>query len=307
MSSYLRKGPLSAALIASAALGAPAAHAAFLGANGRIAFSRSAPRANPHIFAITPSRHGLRQLTTGNFLDLTPSWSPGGTVLAFSRLSPTGGLDVFTVLANGSGLTQITRGPAETASSDPAWSPDARSLAFTRAPVSGKGPSEIYRMRTNGTGVRRLTDSAVDSRAPAWTSGLIAYVQGEPPNSSIWTMRPDGSHRRRLTGLRSGADDPDFSPTGTMIVFDRKLAGGRSAIYVMDRNGRRVRRIHGTPRFSVDPVFAPDGVLIAFSAGADARLSVYTISLHGRGLRRITGGVNASAAPSWQPVLIAPL
>jgi TolB protein len=286
---------------------APAA-ASFLGADGRIAFSRSSPRAGQHVFTITPSRHGLRQITFGDTLDFTPAWSPGGRLLAFARSSSSATLDVFVVRANGTGLVQITHEPAGTASDEPAWGPDGRAIAFTRGPFTGGSPSQIYTMNVNGTGLRRLTNCTVDCRAAAWTQGMIAYVQGEPPHSSIWTMRPDGSDKRQLTG--AGADHPDFSPIGSMIAFDKPTAGGGSAIYVMDRSGGHVRRVSGTRGIHQDPAFSPNGTLLAFAvgrAGSASRLALYTITVAGRRLTRITGGLDSSFQPTWQPVLIAPV
>jgi Tol biopolymer transport system component len=295
----------AAAVVTSVGLQVAPAAASFLGADGRIAFSRSPPRTGQHVFTITPSRRGLKQLTFGNTLDFTPAWSPGGRLVAFARLNSTATLDVFVVGTNGAGLAQITHDPAGTASGEPAWGPDGRAIAFTRGPLDGSAPSQIYTMNVDGTAPRRLTSCAVDCRAAAWTQGTIAYVQGEAARSSIWTMRPDGSHKRRLTG--AGADHPDFSPTGSMIAFDRPTAGGGSAIYVMDRSGRHVRRVSGTRGIHQDPVFSPNGTLIAFSAGAKSRLALYTMTVAGRRLTRITGGLDSSFQPSWQPVLIAPV
>src|SRR3979411_3352533 len=102
---------MAVGVAAAFAASAPGAQATFLGANGRIAFSRSPPRAAQNIFSITPSGRGRRQLTSGTFLDFTPSWSPGGTVLAVSRLDSTGGLDVFAGRADGSRLAPITHRP----------------------------------------------------------------------------------------------------------------------------------------------------------------------------------------------------
>ena len=176
---------------------------------------------------------------------------------------------MFEIRADGSRLAQITHGPPGTSNSEPAWSPNGQSIAFTRGPSSGNGPTQIYTMRFDGTQLRQLTTSPAGSSAATWTDGLIAYVQGQSPHSSIWTMRPDGSHKRRLTALNSAAADPDFSPTGSMITFDRRFTGGGSAIYVMSRSGMHVRRITGARTPGFDPVFSPDATRIAFAAGLE--------------------------------------
>jgi TolB protein len=211
---------------------------------------------------------------------------------------------VFTVLPNGSGLTRITNGPPGTANGEPAWSPDGRSIAFTRGPFSGNSPSQIFRVRADGRHLKQLTHTSVDSRAADWTNGLIAYVQGEPPNTSIWTMRPDGTHQRRLTAPSSAADHPDWSPDGKLIAFDKQLANDSSAIYVMDRNGRHKRRVSGTRGVHEDPAFSPNGALIAFAAGQQSALSLYTVTLRGTQHKRLTGGKGSNFQPSWQPLAV---
>ena len=58
------------------------------------------------------------------------------------------------------GAQQVTRGDIE-----PAWSPDGRLIAFssTRA-----GSEDIWVMRADGTGLRRLTRDSYDDGAPDW-------------------------------------------------------------------------------------------------------------------------------------------
>lgn len=294
-------------MIVSACVLAQSAGATFLGASGRIAFVRPTRDGDFHIFVITPSGRALRQLTNAGTSDFTPAWSPDGSLIVFTRRSGSGGLDVFEIRANGSRLAQITDGPPGMDNTDPSWSPDGQSVAFTRGPSSGSGPTQIYTMRIGPARAKQLTNDTSGTSAPTWTAGLIAYVQGQPPHSSIWTMRPDGSHKRRLTGLNSGGDDPDFSPTGSMITFDRRSAHGGSSIYLMDLDGRHMHRITRAGAFDFDPVFSPDATRIAFAERSKGRVALYTITPQGKQLHHLTGGVMPSSEPSWQPTLIAPL
>jgi Tol biopolymer transport system component len=270
-----------AAWLALSALLAPeAARAAPSGVNRKIVFVRVLAGETQHIFSISSSGTGLKQLTSGNTLDFAPSLSPNGKLIAFSRLGTNSNLDVFTVHPDGRGLRQLTHSAHGEANGLPAWSPDGGSIAFTRGPFMGGSPGQIYRMRADGTHLVQLTHSAVDSSMPAWSKGLIAYVQGEAPDSAIWTMRPDGHGNRRLTGAKSGAEHPVFSPDGTLIAFDRQLGHGASAIYLMARNGKHQRRITGTRGIHEDPAFSPDGSLIVFAASSrSSNVALFTIAV----------------------------
>jgi len=67
---------------------------------------------------------------------------------------------------------------------------------------------------------------------------------------AIYTMRPDGSHRRRVVA----GGGPDWSPHGRWIVFNRPRGG----IAMVRRDGRRLR-VLTKEEGSSGPVFSPDG------------------------------------------------
>jgi len=76
-----------------------------------------------------------------------PSWSPHGTKLAFVRSTGSGRAGIYLVRRDGSDLHRLTsRG------GDPAWSPNGKWIAFVRY-------GDLYVIRTNGRGLRRLVDS----------------------------------------------------------------------------------------------------------------------------------------------------
>lgn len=98
---------------------------------------------------------GRKQLTTGNYKDWNPSWSPDGTHVIFSSNrgyqppEPEGEIwRIWRVNIGGTGLTQITEEPFD----QPVYSPDGIKIAAV-----GKD-GQIWIMNADGTNQRRLTD-----------------------------------------------------------------------------------------------------------------------------------------------------
>jgi TolB protein len=78
------------------------------------------------------------------------------------------------------------------------WSPDSQWLVF----VSERdGNPELYRMRSDGSEVTRLTFNAVVDANPVWSPDgqWIAYESEQDGNRELYRMRPDSSDQTRLT------------------------------------------------------------------------------------------------------------
>ncbi len=89
-------------------------------------------------------------------------------------------------------------------------------------------PEDIYVMRSDGTGLRKLTDDLAKDRGPVWSpDGLMAaFYSNRSGHYEIWTVRRDGSDLRQRTNLEPGlVYFPIWSPAGRsmIITFDDKL------------------------------------------------------------------------------------
>lgn len=153
--------------------------------------------------------------------DVTPAWSPDGRLLAFSRL---GGDHTDLYVANADGADVRAVGVE---GSQPAWSPDGQRLAFVstvdrNGATCGSGTclpnGEIYTVRLDGSGLKRLTRSKADDAHPTWSPDgrRIAFSSGYDITTSghaPWLMlvSAGGGPARRLTRM-AGIHDPDWSP-----------------------------------------------------------------------------------------------
>ncbi len=167
-----------------------------------------------------------------------------------------------------------------------------------------------------GRDKRRIArDYATD---PEYSPDGKRIVFAGSPNGredGIWTVRPDGSHLRRLTypGGRGNYDQtPTWSPNGKHIVFLRcdtgPTHGCEGDVYVMRPDGSDE---HPLRRLDADyfPAFSPNGRRIALTDFQNETCTdVYTITLWGTKRREVTHNCpnpweEAFAVdPSWQPV-----
>lgn len=184
-------------------------------------------------------------------------------------------------------------------------------IAF--AADAGQG-SEIYSIRSDGSGLRRLTHLAGDAVHPDWSpSGRrIAFaLERKDGSSHVMVMRADGRNLRDLT--RSGFEtQPAFTPDGRHLVFECDC--GPQGVFMMQDDGLDRHRLttHGFPREAdSDPNVSPDARTVTFVRHqVDGELqALYAVDLSGAHLRQLVPyereiAVKHDWAPDGRHILI---
>lgn len=116
------------------------------------------------------SSGGLETITQTSATESTPDWSPDSRKLAYtcdaSRKGQEGrgGICVVNLATKRSWVIYRSR-----RGFDPVWSPNGRRIAFVVYPRTEEDTdSEIYTIRSDGTGLRQITNHAVNDTDPQW-------------------------------------------------------------------------------------------------------------------------------------------
>ena len=152
---------------------------------------------------------GTGQTVLPRNVPLAGAWSPDGQRIAVAVVDRSLGLGtddanagLWVMNADGSNPRRVARNAA---SSDPAWSPDGRRIAFRRFDRLAEN-SDLFVVNADGSGLRRLTRHAASvaerahlARWFAWSPDgrTIAFLH----NREVYIVKADGSGERRLTQL----------------------------------------------------------------------------------------------------------
>ncbi|MDQ3871487.1 MAG: hypothetical protein M3301_07735 [Chloroflexota bacterium] len=171
--------------------------------------------------------------------------------------------------------------------------------------------SDIYAIRPDGHGLKRLTNSTGEAKNPDVSrDGEIAYQDEEATRAVIAVVDADGRDRRVLTpsGFQG---QPAWAPDGDRIVFERDAGPGDNGLWTMHPDGSDPRRLTRNPYAGAecgcdtDPAFSPDGRRISFvrvRSETSGRGALFVMDGNGRHPRRITSWrLDPGIKHAWKP------
>jgi Tol biopolymer transport system component len=230
-----------------------------------------------HLFLMQVDGSGQTPLTWGS----SATWSPDSRQIAF-HASAAGGAppirvepgapapdsDIFVMnvgdfLKKGIRPRNLTNTPA-LIEDDADWSPDGRSIVFTRRAGTTKGsnatndPStELFVIRADGRGQPvRLTNNQEEERAPMWSPDgqrLVFVARRGGPDFELCVMNADGTGLQQLTDNAVGDLTPSWSLDGRDIMWHRIVSPGRYQLFTIHADGTGETRITDTPGLNAFP------------------------------------------------------
>jgi Tol biopolymer transport system component len=141
------------------------------------------------------------------------------------------------------------------------------------------------------------------SAAPLTGNGRIAFTDFAKGHFSIYSMRTDGTDRRRLSDARVDAG-ASWAPDGKHLVFRRQRAP--FDLMVMQADGLDEHRVAKTRMRETQPAWSPDGTRIAFvrQLPKATRSDVCIFDFRDRHVRCVTrsnAAFTSVAKPTWSP------
>ncbi len=175
---------------------------------------------------------------------------------------------------------------------DPDVSFDGERILFAGQKLPGD-PWNIWEMRADGTDLRQITHETLDCRRPIYLSTFYTITSSEPwytilferqdgvlnetgtaPGTSLYTVRLDGSERRRIT-FHPGNDRTPFLMQDGLLLFsgwrilsDPRFPDGRIGLYGIQTDGIDYSSYGGLQgaRIQHMPTLTTDGLVVFVEA-----------------------------------------
>ncbi|MGA7514398.1 MAG: S9 family peptidase, partial [Candidatus Sulfotelmatobacter sp.] len=214
-------------------------------------------RRRTHLYVFDVSTKALVQVTSGDFDDEQPAWSPDGKLLAFrsNRSTPdpdrTYDTNIWVVAADntdkGAHLTQVTTNPGS--DSSPAWSPDGKWITYV---------------------------TQLDPKLLVYATHHIAVCPATGGPAKVLTLGFDRMSR-----------SPRFSPDGQFIYFIADDDGTQDLFRIPAPGGEITRAISGHVVVSSYTI-ANSGDLAAQITSMDRPAEIFTTTTSSGPVTRIT-------------------
>ncbi len=293
---------------------------------------------SPLLFSADPAHFGnIRQLTRGG-QNAEAYWSPDGKRLIFQSTRKGYECDqIFIMNADGSNQKLVSTGKGRTTCGY--FLADGKHIVYASTHAAGEAcpPSpdrskgyvwgvfpgyDIYLATDDGRIQKKLTDApGYDAEATVnWKTGRIVYTSLASGDLDLWTMQPDGSHKRQITRSTGYDGGAAFSRDGSKLVWranhpktpetmtrykellaENLTAPMKMELMIADADGTNARQITNYGCASFAPSFTPDGKKIIFSSNkneCDSRhFELFLINVDGTGLEQVTsfGGFTSFA------------
>ena len=197
-----------------------------------------------HIWSIAADGGAPQQLTSGDFDDGGPSWSPDDSTIVFvsnrnEEREKKRGSEIWVIPSNGGEPAPVVAG--ETADfSNPAWSPDGKLIAIdghNNAVAGGAIGADLWVVQPDGNGLRNVT-SALDrtvgdhSLSDTASGASVGLVWSADSSAVLYSLSDRGNAHLRRANIASGETTLVLGGSRRVMNFSVSADGSKLAYVV---------------------------------------------------------------------------
>ena len=283
----------------------------------------------------------LKQLTSGG-QNAEAYWAPDGKRIIFQSTRDGHACDqIYIMNSDGSNVHMVSTGKGVTTCGY--FLADNKHIVYASTHQSGetcpprpdrsKGyvwavyPGfDIYLATDTGKILKKLTSApGYDAEATInWKTNKMVFTSLASGDLELWTMKPDGSGKKRITTSEGYDGGAVFSRDGSKLVWRANHPGTpegmasyhqllgenlttpmKMELFLADGNGANAKPITSFGCASFAPTFTPDGKKILFSSNKhkcdSSEFELYIINTDGTGLEQVTNFGGFNAFPEFSP------
>ena len=168
--------------------------------------------------------------------------------------------DIYIMNANGGNKQLVVQNGW-----NPVWSPDGERILYQSA--IDDGSAQIFIANADGSGTKQLTSTRSSRVWPGWAPNgngepvwtpdgkKIVYVSWQDEDPEIYSMKPDGSNKIKLTSTDERDENPVVTRDGKFILFTSKRNMEMDAeIYIMTVDGKNQKPLTNHYNSDIYPV-----------------------------------------------------
>lgn len=255
------------------------------------------------VYLIDQDGADMRLVSASDRQAMSPAWSADGRQFAYMEFWDGRGQLFLHDMASGRRRPLAVTG--RSLDFTPAFSPDRRTMAFSRATDEG---TDIYTLNVgDDCCLQRLTVGRFsDNLSPAYSPDgrRLAFVSTRSGLPQIYVMAADGTDQELFApfdyGVTGSSNAPDWSPDGRTVAFHRDV-GGTLQVFVLDVRTQTVRQLTSVGR-NEDATWAPDSRHLAFVSDRAGYRQLWIIDIETGRIRPLLQQSGARL-PAWSPRL----